>query len=158
MTTVEQVAASVGTSTTRVEALDKVTGAARYAGEYPLDELAHGVVVTSTIGRGRVVDVDADAVLALPGVLGVLHHGNAPRLAEAGDATLLLLQDDARRPPRCGRRAGRRVVAGGGACRGRDPAGHLCRGAPRHQLRRRPPRDVRPRPRQPGLRHRDRHR
>ncbi|MBA2773833.1 MAG: xanthine dehydrogenase family protein molybdopterin-binding subunit [Nocardioidaceae bacterium] len=94
MTTIEQVAAGVGTSTTRVEALDKVTGAARYAGEYPLDDLAHGVVVTSTIGRGRVVDVDADAVLALPGVLGVLHHGNALRLADAGDATLLLLQDE----------------------------------------------------------------
>ncbi|MGI8994746.1 MAG: xanthine dehydrogenase family protein molybdopterin-binding subunit [Nocardioidaceae bacterium] len=94
MTVTEEVVHSVGTSTTRVEAFDKVTGAARYAGEYPLDELAHGVVVMSTIGRGRIVSVDSDHILAMPGVLEVLHHGNAPRLQDLGDATLLLLQAD----------------------------------------------------------------
>ncbi|MBA2699934.1 MAG: xanthine dehydrogenase family protein molybdopterin-binding subunit, partial [Nocardioidaceae bacterium] len=94
MTVTEEVVHSVGTSTTRVEAFDKVTGTARYAGEHPLNELAHGVVVMSTIGRGRIVSVDSDHILAMPGVLEVLHHGNAPRLQDAGDATLLLLQAD----------------------------------------------------------------
>ncbi len=94
MTVMDKADQSVGTSTTRVEALDKVTGAARYAGEYPLAELAHGVVVRSTIGRGRITAVGADEILAMPGVLAVLHHGNSPRLHDPGDATLLLLQAD----------------------------------------------------------------
>ncbi|MDQ3663800.1 MAG: xanthine dehydrogenase family protein molybdopterin-binding subunit [Actinomycetota bacterium] len=94
MTVMDKADQSVGTSTTRIEALDKVTGAARYAGEHPLAELAHGVVVTSTIGRGRITAVGADDILAMPGVLAVLHSGNSPRLNDPGDATLLLLQAD----------------------------------------------------------------
>jgi len=94
VTVIDKAAPRIGTSTTRVEALDKVTGAARYAGEYPFAELAHGVVVTSTIARGRITSVGADEILAMPGVLAVLHHGNSPRLNDPGDATLLLLQAD----------------------------------------------------------------
>lgn len=71
---------SVGTAHTRIEGRDKVTGAARYAGEIPFADLAHGWLVTSTVARGRVTGVDTEPVLALPGVLAVLHHGNAPRL------------------------------------------------------------------------------
>ncbi|MEU0225393.1 xanthine dehydrogenase family protein molybdopterin-binding subunit [Streptomyces sp. NPDC006284] len=71
---------AVGTSHTRVEGRDKVTGAARYAGEIPFADLAHGWLVLSTVARGRIRSMDADAVLGMPGVLAVLHHGNAPRL------------------------------------------------------------------------------
>ncbi|MFE6638484.1 xanthine dehydrogenase family protein molybdopterin-binding subunit [Streptomyces tendae] len=70
----------VGTSHTRVEGRDKVTGAARYAGEIPFADLAHGWLVLSTVTRGRIRSLDTEAVLALPGVLAVLHHGNAPRV------------------------------------------------------------------------------
>ncbi|MFE0203573.1 xanthine dehydrogenase family protein molybdopterin-binding subunit [Streptomyces sp. NPDC058985] len=70
----------VGTSRTRVEGHEKVTGAARYAGEIPFADLAHGWLVLSTVARGRVRSVDTEPVLAMPGVLAVLHHGNAPRL------------------------------------------------------------------------------
>ncbi|MFD3581436.1 xanthine dehydrogenase family protein molybdopterin-binding subunit [Streptomyces sp. NPDC058683] len=80
MTTVTPLKGSVGTAHTRVEGRDKVTGAARYAGEIPFAELAHGWLVLSTIARGRIRAVEADAVLAMPGVLAVLHHGNAPHL------------------------------------------------------------------------------
>ncbi|CAL9357379.1 Aldehyde oxidoreductase molybdenum-binding subunit PaoC [Streptomyces sp. enrichment culture] len=71
---------SVGTARTRVEGRDKVTGAARYAAEIPFTGLAHGWLVLSTVTRGRIRAVDADPVLGMPGVLAVLHHGNAPRL------------------------------------------------------------------------------
>ncbi|MEU5751186.1 xanthine dehydrogenase family protein molybdopterin-binding subunit [Streptomyces sp. NPDC047829] len=71
---------AVGTSHTRVEGRDKVTGAARYAGEIPFADLAHGWLVLSTVARGRIRSMDTDAVLGMPGVLAVLHHGNAPRL------------------------------------------------------------------------------
>lgn len=80
MTTETRPTGSVGTAHTRVEGRDKVTGAARYAGEIPFAELAHGWLVLSTVTRGRIRAVEADAVLAMPGVLTVLHHGNAPRL------------------------------------------------------------------------------
>ncbi|MEU3091805.1 xanthine dehydrogenase family protein molybdopterin-binding subunit [Streptomyces massasporeus] len=70
----------VGTAHTRVEGRDKVTGAARYAGEFPFAELAHGWLVLSTVARGRIRAVDTEPVLAMPGVLTVLHHHNAPRV------------------------------------------------------------------------------
>ncbi|MFI6035861.1 xanthine dehydrogenase family protein molybdopterin-binding subunit [Streptomyces sp. NPDC051315] len=71
---------AVGTAHTRVEGRDKVTGAARYAGEIPFAGLAHGWLVLSTVARGRILSVETGPVLAMPGVLTVLHHGNAPRL------------------------------------------------------------------------------
>ncbi|MFD4256870.1 xanthine dehydrogenase family protein molybdopterin-binding subunit [Streptomyces sp. NPDC058534] len=70
----------VGTAQTRVEGREKVTGAARYAGEIPFAGLAHGWLVLSTVTRGRISSVETEPVLAMPGVLAVLHHGNAPRL------------------------------------------------------------------------------
>jgi len=83
MTTTTQAArvtGAFGTAHTRVEGRDKVTGAARYAGEFRYDGLAHGWLVLSTVARGRIRAVQADPVLAMPGVLAVLHHGNAPRV------------------------------------------------------------------------------
>ncbi|MEU7042167.1 xanthine dehydrogenase family protein molybdopterin-binding subunit [Streptomyces varsoviensis] len=74
------VTGAVGTAHTRVEGRDKVTGAARYAGEIPFADLAHGWLVLSTVARGRVRAVETGPVLAMPGVLAVLHHGNAPRV------------------------------------------------------------------------------
>ncbi|MEU5248826.1 molybdopterin cofactor-binding domain-containing protein, partial [Streptomyces asoensis] len=71
---------AVGTGHVRVEGLAKVTGAARYAGEVPFAQLAHGWLVLSTVARGRVRDLEEAAVLAMPGVLAVLDHRNAPPL------------------------------------------------------------------------------
>lgn len=71
---------AVGTARARVEGLAKVTGAARYAGEIPYAELAHGWLVLSTVARGRIRTVESAPVLEMPGVLTVLHHGNAPRV------------------------------------------------------------------------------
>ncbi|MET9371445.1 xanthine dehydrogenase family protein molybdopterin-binding subunit [Streptomyces griseoflavus] len=93
---------AVGTAHSRVEGRDKVTGAARYAGEIPFAGLAHGRLVLSTVARGRIVSVESGPVLDMPGVLAVLHHGNAPRL-ETGyvgmlgvppDPTAAVFQDD----------------------------------------------------------------
>ncbi|WP_030863966.1 xanthine dehydrogenase family protein molybdopterin-binding subunit [Streptomyces sp. NRRL S-37] len=79
-TTGTTTAGAVGTAHTRVEGRDKVTGAARYAGEIPFADLAHGWLVLSTVARGRILSVDTGPVLGMPGVLTVLHHKNAPRL------------------------------------------------------------------------------
>ncbi|WP_329045610.1 xanthine dehydrogenase family protein molybdopterin-binding subunit [Amycolatopsis sp. NBC_01488] len=92
-------AQAVGAPITRREGPAKVTGAARYAAEVPWDERAHGWIVTSTIARGRIRAIDTLAAADMPGVLTVLHHGNAPRLGEGAgfrdpDPNLLVLQDD----------------------------------------------------------------
>ncbi|WP_118082186.1 xanthine dehydrogenase family protein molybdopterin-binding subunit [Streptomyces sp. CC0208] len=83
---------AVGTAHTRVEGRDKVTGAARYAGEIPFADLAHGWLVLSTVTRGRIRSIDTADVLAMPGVVAVLHHGNAPRV-ETGYVGLLGVPD-----------------------------------------------------------------
>ncbi|NLU68819.1 xanthine dehydrogenase family protein molybdopterin-binding subunit [Streptomyces sp. HNM0574] len=92
---------AVGTATTRVEGYDKVTGAARYAGEIPFAELAHGWLVLSTVTRGRVLAVEDGPVREMPGVLAVVHHGNAPRVETdytgmigAPDPTAAVFQHD----------------------------------------------------------------
>ncbi|MCP2334695.1 xanthine dehydrogenase family protein molybdopterin-binding subunit [Actinomadura rupiterrae] len=67
---------------TRVEAHDKVTGAARYAYEYSADTVTYAAAVTSTIACGEIEAVHADEVRAMPGVIAVLSCENAPRLKQ----------------------------------------------------------------------------
>ena len=50
---------AIGKPLDRVDGLLKVTGQARYAGEFPEDGLLHGSVVSSTIAKGRVLSLDA---------------------------------------------------------------------------------------------------
>ncbi|MGW0391011.1 xanthine dehydrogenase family protein molybdopterin-binding subunit [Streptomyces sp. NPDC003042] len=78
----------------RREAREKVTGAARYAADHTPPGLAHASPVPATVARGRVIAVHADEVLRRPGVHAVLSHANAPRLGDAEDRTLALLQND----------------------------------------------------------------
>src|SRR5262249_8003710 len=58
----------------------KVTGQAKYAGEYNVPNLAYGVVVSSTIAKGRITQIDASEALRLEGVLQVFTHENTPHL------------------------------------------------------------------------------
>ncbi|MFC8433392.1 xanthine dehydrogenase family protein molybdopterin-binding subunit [Streptomyces sp. NPDC057253] len=83
---------AVGTAHTRVEGHDKVTGAARYAGEILFADLAYGWLVLSTVTRGRIRSIDTADVLAMPGVMAVLHHGNASRI-ETGYVGVLGVPD-----------------------------------------------------------------
>ena len=62
----------VGKPLDRVDGPKKVTGAATYAAEYQLDDLAYGVLVGAAIGKGKVVRIDADAVTSMPGVIDVV--------------------------------------------------------------------------------------
>jgi xanthine dehydrogenase YagR molybdenum-binding subunit len=75
----------------RIEGRDKVTGQARYAYEYPVDQAAYAWPVQSEIARGRIGSIDVGAALALPGVLAVLSSEDPPELGEA-DPELALFQ------------------------------------------------------------------
>jgi xanthine dehydrogenase YagR molybdenum-binding subunit len=76
----------------RLEARDKVTGAAVYAYEHDVDGVAYAAIVQSTIACGEIRAIGATAAQAVPGVLAVLSHENAPRLAELDDRELAILQ------------------------------------------------------------------
>lgn len=71
---------AIGQPLNRIEGIAKVTGTARYAAEYPLKGLVYGVMVTSTIARGRIRNIDSQAAEKLPGVLTVMSHLNAATL------------------------------------------------------------------------------
>ncbi|WP_224373033.1 xanthine dehydrogenase family protein molybdopterin-binding subunit [Hyalangium versicolor] len=71
----------LGQPVSRVDGRAKVTGEARYSGEFQVPGLVYGQVVSSTIARGRIKSIDASEALRLPGVLQVFTHENRPRQA-----------------------------------------------------------------------------
>ncbi|MCU1287067.1 MAG: aerobic-type carbon monoxide dehydrogenase, large subunit CoxL/CutL-like protein [Acidobacteriales bacterium] len=72
----------IGQPISRVDGRAKVTGQAKYAGEYNVPNLAYGVIVSSAIAKGRITNIDSTKALSLNGVLQVFTHKNAPRTAE----------------------------------------------------------------------------
>jgi xanthine dehydrogenase YagR molybdenum-binding subunit len=88
----------VGTAMDRVDARLKVTGRAKYAGEFSAPKLAHGVLLQSTIARGKVKRIDSSEAEHLPGVLAVITHENLPKVSRpsvppSGQSVPLLVDD-----------------------------------------------------------------
>jgi xanthine dehydrogenase YagR molybdenum-binding subunit len=69
------VGSHIGLPRNRVDGPLKVTGGADYAGDFG-PGIAVGVVVNSTVARGRILSIDTAAAEAVPGVLRVLTHQN----------------------------------------------------------------------------------
>jgi xanthine dehydrogenase YagR molybdenum-binding subunit len=76
----------IGAATSRVDGRAKVTGSAKYAGEFNTAGLAHASVVTSTIAKGRIAHIDASEALSVEGVIDVLTHQNRPAMASEDSA------------------------------------------------------------------------
>ena len=83
MTAAIETAGLVGAAMDRVDGPAKVTGAARYPADFGYADLAHAVIVQSTIAAGRIAAIGTAAAEAAPGVLAVITHRNAPRLVRA---------------------------------------------------------------------------
>lgn len=94
----------VGKPVSRIDGPVKVAGAAKFAAEFAMDGLVYASLAYSTIAKGRIRDLDTRAAEAAPGVVLVMTHHNAPRLApppvfmseekaSAGDG-LPVMQDD----------------------------------------------------------------
>ncbi len=92
--TMQSTMRATGAPLNRLDGVQKVTGAATYAYEYPVEVVAYVFPVQSTIAKGRVSSIDASAARALPGVIAVLSHENAPQLAPVDDAELAVFQSD----------------------------------------------------------------
>ena len=62
----------IGTPCDRLDGAAKVTGTATYAAEYQIEGCLDAVLVTATIAKGEVTDIDEASVLSMPGVIAVL--------------------------------------------------------------------------------------
>ena len=76
----------IGSATSRIDGVAKVTGAAKYAAEFHAPGLLYGSVVTATIAKGRIVRIDRSAAMRVKGVVEVLTHEHRPQMADNDQA------------------------------------------------------------------------
>ncbi len=69
---------TIGKSERRKDAWDKVTGAAEYVADIPLDGIAHGALVRSPRHFARILNIDTHLAENAPGVLRVLTAKDIP--------------------------------------------------------------------------------
>ncbi len=74
----------VGQRVTRVDALDKTTGSARYTADINLPGLLHAKIKRSPHANARVISIDTSLAELLPGVKAVLTCFSVPRKLHAG--------------------------------------------------------------------------
>src|SRR5205085_7455209 len=83
----------VGKPADRIDGPLKTTGTAPYTYDRH-DVIANpavGFVVTSAVSKGRITSIDVSAAKAAPGVIAVVTHENAGKLAKGNMNTALLL-------------------------------------------------------------------
>jgi len=68
----------VGNGAFRLDVREKVLGCGEYTDDVEIEGMVHGSAIRSKYPRARVVDIDASAALAMPGVLAVLTAGDVP--------------------------------------------------------------------------------
>lgn len=78
--------AYLGKAVSRVDGPLKVTGKALYAGEFGTADLCTGYVVNSSVAKGRILSIDTQAALNVPGVLDVITHENRPEVASYNES------------------------------------------------------------------------
>lgn len=78
----------LGPGVNRVDGPLKVAGKASYPSDFAYPGMAHAVLVRSTVGSGRITEIDTTQAEAAPGVVCVLTHLNAGHL-ERGPMTSL---------------------------------------------------------------------
>ncbi len=93
---------TLGSQVARIDGPLKVRGEARFAGEFRLENMTYAAFVFSTIARGRIARINAEAAKAAPGVVLVMTYEYAPRMAVppviaigskgAGNSTLPIMQ------------------------------------------------------------------
>jgi xanthine dehydrogenase YagR molybdenum-binding subunit len=76
---------ALGARVSRIDGLAKVRGAATYALEHRPANLAHAVLVNSTVAAGRLRNIDQHAAAQAPGVRLILTPDNIPSLRTASN-------------------------------------------------------------------------
>ena len=72
----------IGTSTSRIDGIAKVTGAAKYSAEFNVPGLVYGSIVSATITKGHITRIDRSPALRVEGVVDVLTHDHRPPMAD----------------------------------------------------------------------------
>ena len=85
---------AIGAPLARIDGSQKVTGTAPYAYEHHVDNPLYLFAVRSEVARGRIARIDASRAEAVPGVVIVVTHENAPRMADTSDQEFAALQSD----------------------------------------------------------------
>ena len=68
----------VGDRAFRTDVREKVLGTGEYCDDVEMEGMVHGSAIRSQYPRARILDIDASAALALPGVLAVLTADDVP--------------------------------------------------------------------------------
>ena len=71
-------------NTPRIDARDKVRGAALFGADDARPEMVHAALAVSTIARGHILRLDTSAARRIPGVLLILTHEDLAGLKSAG--------------------------------------------------------------------------
>lgn len=86
----------IGEAVSRIDGILKVTGTANYATDWPVKYVAHGFIVKSTTAAGIISEIDTSAAEKSPGVIKIITHKNAPKLAAAGNLKGGVILQDAK--------------------------------------------------------------
>ncbi|MCV3240657.1 xanthine dehydrogenase family protein molybdopterin-binding subunit [Mesorhizobium sp. ZC-5] len=70
----------IGKPLTRVDGRTKVAGKARYAADFNQPDQLYAVLVSATVGLGRVREIETAEVEEMPGVVSLITYRNAPKL------------------------------------------------------------------------------
>ena len=62
----------------RADAIEKVTGRAKYAAEHRIENIAYGVFVCSTIAKGTILAIEEGPARKAEGVLDIITYKNCP--------------------------------------------------------------------------------
>ena len=73
----------------RYDGIAKVTGRAKYAAEFPVENLAYAYVVQATIPAGTIASIDQSVASRAAGVHCVITPFNAPKLTVPGNVNIL---------------------------------------------------------------------
>ncbi len=73
----------------RYDGFAKVTGRAKYAAEFPVENVAYGYIVQATIPSGTVASIDQGAASRAAGVYSILTPFNAPKVTVPGNVNIL---------------------------------------------------------------------
>lgn len=74
----------IGCSVKRTDLIGKVTGDAKYAGDFIWPGMLYGRIKRCNVAHANILRIDTSKALALPGVKAVLTHENVPRVLHAG--------------------------------------------------------------------------
>lgn len=89
---------SVGQPVSRLDGRAKVTGAARYTADIPIEDALYAVLVPSAIVRGATTAIDTSVAERSAGVVRVFTHLDAPKFGEVANPpagqTVLPLQGE----------------------------------------------------------------